>query len=202
MAPAMRTESLERTREPTRERILAAASRLFATAGYDATTVRDIARECEISDPAIYHHFGTKREILTALLVEPPLETLKLRSSDEPSVEALIDDLCELSRFWMEQGPLLRLLFRQALDDDGDTRAFSRQMEEAFQQRIMPPLELVYGEGAERIFRVVGSVMVGAHLDSLLSQVDLNDGPGWEAQIRRLLEAALPGRPASRRCAR
>jgi len=55
----------------TRERILAAAARLFSERGYAGTTVRDIAAELGIANPSIYYHFKSKGDLLVALLAEP-----------------------------------------------------------------------------------------------------------------------------------
>jgi AcrR family transcriptional regulator len=48
----------------TRDRIEAAAIRLFVEKGVDATTVRDIARAVELSEGALYRHFVSKEELV------------------------------------------------------------------------------------------------------------------------------------------
>src|SRR5690349_1916091 len=54
----------------TRERILEVARRLFTEHGYDGTSLRDIADELGFTKAALYYHFQSKEQILTAL-VEP-----------------------------------------------------------------------------------------------------------------------------------
>ena len=55
----------------TREAILAAARAGFAARGYDATSVRAVAREAGV-DPALVHHFfGTKEELFVAAMQLP-----------------------------------------------------------------------------------------------------------------------------------
>ncbi len=49
-------------------RIVAAALKLFASAGYNAVSVRDIAREVGIKDASIYSHFPSKDSILEAII--------------------------------------------------------------------------------------------------------------------------------------
>ena len=51
----------------THERIMLAASRLFAEHGYDATSVDTIASAAGIAAPSIYKHFPTKHAILLAV---------------------------------------------------------------------------------------------------------------------------------------
>ena len=55
----------------TREAILEAAKESFAASGYDATTIRGVAREAGV-DPALVHHFfGTKQELFAAAMELP-----------------------------------------------------------------------------------------------------------------------------------
>jgi len=51
-----------------RERLLAAAVRLFAAKGYAATSVRDILRAAEVTAPVLYYHFGNKEGLFLALV--------------------------------------------------------------------------------------------------------------------------------------
>ncbi|HKS90594.1 MAG TPA: helix-turn-helix domain-containing protein [Tepidiformaceae bacterium] len=48
-------------------RILAAAMELFGTQGFEATSIRQIAERCELTDAAVLYHFGSKRRILAAI---------------------------------------------------------------------------------------------------------------------------------------
>lgn len=48
----------------TRRQILKAASALFATKGYGATTIADIARESEVAVETVYAAFGSKLKLL------------------------------------------------------------------------------------------------------------------------------------------
>jgi AcrR family transcriptional regulator len=51
----------------TRDRIEAAATRLFVEKGVAETGVRDIARTVEISEGALYRHFASKEELVWRL---------------------------------------------------------------------------------------------------------------------------------------
>ncbi len=54
--------------EETRARILDAAVRKFALAGYDSASIDDICSEAGVSKGAFYHHFPSKQAIFLALM--------------------------------------------------------------------------------------------------------------------------------------
>jgi AcrR family transcriptional regulator len=55
-------------REETRERVLAAAGRVFARRGFDATSLEAIADEAGFSRGAVYYSFADKDELFLELL--------------------------------------------------------------------------------------------------------------------------------------
>jgi len=59
-----------RVEEQTRARILAVAAECFATHGYAATSLRDIARDVGVTVGAIYVHFPSKGRLLVAVYEE------------------------------------------------------------------------------------------------------------------------------------
>lgn len=56
----------------TRDAILAAARRGFATRGYNATSVRAIATAAGVDPALVIHYFGTKEALFTAAVGLPP----------------------------------------------------------------------------------------------------------------------------------
>lgn len=60
----------------TRERLLHAALRLFAMHSFAGTSLQMIADHLGVTKAAIYHHFKTRDDILTAV-VKPALEELR-----------------------------------------------------------------------------------------------------------------------------
>lgn len=65
----------EKTRKRTRDRleqrergILDAATRLFASNGYHATSTRSIAAAAGVSEGTVFHYFGSKNELMLAIL--------------------------------------------------------------------------------------------------------------------------------------
>jgi AcrR family transcriptional regulator len=55
-------------RQETRERVLAAAARVFAQRGFDATSLEAIADEAGFSRGAVYYNFADKEELFLELL--------------------------------------------------------------------------------------------------------------------------------------
>ena len=60
--------------EDTRERIVTAARELFADRGVEGATVAAIARQAGVAEPTVYAVFGSKREIMAALLARTEQE--------------------------------------------------------------------------------------------------------------------------------
>ena len=54
--------------DTSKGRIVFASLKLFASSGYHAVSVRDIAREVGIKDASIYSHFASKDEILETIV--------------------------------------------------------------------------------------------------------------------------------------
>ncbi|GHO99439.1 hypothetical protein KSF_094870 [Reticulibacter mediterranei] len=52
----------------TRERIIQAAYHVLAEHGYDATTIKAIAREAEVAPGLVHYYFANKDELLVEVL--------------------------------------------------------------------------------------------------------------------------------------
>ena len=70
----------QHARRDRREDILQASLHLFAEKGFHGTSMRDIAREADITEGLIYHYFESKRDLFRAIIGEysflPLLRTL------------------------------------------------------------------------------------------------------------------------------
>ena len=104
-----------------RERILEAATEVFAERGYDATSFGDIATAAGITRPVIYDHFKDK-EALHLLLLERERD----RILEQVKVELVADDTPEQRVFraldtffaYVETHPYAwRMLFRETAGD-------------------------------------------------------------------------------------
>jgi AcrR family transcriptional regulator len=76
----------------TRRRILDAAADLFISQGYGATSIRAIAQAAQVAPDTVYSTFGSKAQLLTALIdnrLAPGGESSIL---DRPQVQAMRDE--------------------------------------------------------------------------------------------------------------
>src|ERR687889_1031649 len=171
-------ESLWRALTPkalrTRERILEAALGLFAEKGYEATTMRDVAREAGASLGLAYRYFASKEEFALALymrLAEESEEWARQELQGGTIAERFeLAMVAKLDQVSPHRGPLAALLSR-SLDPDspisalgGGTAAVREKMGGVF-------LEVVRGASdapGERQARELGNVLYALHLAILL----------------------------------
>lgn len=108
----------------SKKRILQVATELFAERGYQAVTIRAIARRSGVQLSSLYHHFGDKR----ALYVQAHLQAFRdssrrlesaLRVGGGAQVR-LLSFATELCRVLAEPGPLFKLVSRHWLESDPD----------------------------------------------------------------------------------
>ena len=88
---AKKPDRNERRKALTRTKLLSAARHLFASQGFEHTTIRDIAAEADIALGGFYNYFPTKEDVLAALLEEALAEQLELLTLRQDQV----DDVAE-----------------------------------------------------------------------------------------------------------
>ena len=66
-----------------RRQLLARATELFATHGYDELSMAKLAREAGISKPLLYHYFPSKRDLFEAVLSQAAEEHLRRITTDD-----------------------------------------------------------------------------------------------------------------------
>jgi AcrR family transcriptional regulator len=67
----------ERT-EATTTQLLEAARRLFATDGYEATSLDDVVAAAGVTKGALYHHFASKRDLFRAVFEDKERELARV----------------------------------------------------------------------------------------------------------------------------
>ena len=158
----------------TRERILEAALALFAERGYEATTMRDVAREAGASLGLAYRYFAAKEEFALALYMrlaeeseEWAREGLAEGTIAERFERAMVAKLDQVSP---HRGPLAALLTR-ALDPNSPISALGEGTAAVREKMGGVFLEAVRGASdapGEKQARELGNVLYALHLAILL----------------------------------
>lgn len=117
-----------------RQAVLDSACRVFSVSSYRGATTAEIAREAGISEPILYRHFGSKRDLYLACLDQAWAE---LRELAEAAVAASPDTcLGAVADAFMAKRAKIRLidLWVQGLNEAGDdpviTKALRGQIRE------------------------------------------------------------------------
>jgi len=70
-----------------RQQLLDTAASMFAKRGYAGTTTSELAKEAGVTEPIIYRHFSSKRELFIALIDETGEQTIERWESALTSCE-------------------------------------------------------------------------------------------------------------------
>jgi len=101
-----------RMKAERRQRLVRAASRLFAERGFRAVSMEDLAAEAGVSGPAVYRHFASKEALLANLLIdvsEQLLEHGTRRSRIEDPLDAMISLIEFHTDFALRDRDLIRI---------------------------------------------------------------------------------------------
>lgn len=133
--------------------ILAVAVAAFNEYGYDATSIGMLAERLGLSKSAIYHHFGSKDEILDRAL-DSALSSLEAVVEDQPrdagggAAERLERVLRGAVHVLVDQLPAVTLLLRVRGNTEVERTALSRRR--TFDRRITALVSAAQDEGALR----------------------------------------------------
>lgn len=90
--PSVPEKRVRLSGEERRLSILRSAKRVFARSTYAGASTSELARECEVTEPMLYKHFGSKKglflavlETFSPLLLETLRESIARRSSGDIS---------------------------------------------------------------------------------------------------------------------
>jgi AcrR family transcriptional regulator len=111
------------TSQERREAIIDAAIKLFADKGFRGTTTRELAAAVRVSEPVLYQHFQTKRELYAAIIQrKAQASEQRMKEKLGPFFEAADDaaffaKLAEMIIDWYEEDPAyIRILLFSALE--------------------------------------------------------------------------------------
>ena len=140
----MKHVEMQQPPAPSRLRLLDAAEELFAEAGFNGVSVRQIVDRAAVNLGAIPYHFGTKENLFKEVLLRraKPLREERqrlmdelVRKSPEPSLEELLWVMLEPAfRTSRENDAFRRLLGRASMDPTPEVR---RLMVEIYNRDFM-----------------------------------------------------------------
>ncbi len=204
MSPSRRKSRAATPPEPdARERLIAAGYRVLAERGYEATTVKEVAREAGVNQGLVHYYFGSKDALLLAVTAEArrqhEAELQRLREElsperlatasfawgerllkDAPEEVRLRTELCALGLRNKELKPAVAELLRRSNEGIARTVARVRGGTDAQPE----PIDLQYAA-------IIRTCFDGLALQHLLDE-HFDPGPAF-ALMRRIILASLEG---------
>ena len=123
MAASRRPRKMRLPAAERRTAIVEAAIRLFADKGFQGTTTRELAKAAGVTEPVLYRHFATKKDLYTAIIESVCEMEQEARDSRLEAAERIGDDrafflrLGELILNWHRRhADIIRLLLYSGLD--------------------------------------------------------------------------------------
>ena len=150
----------------TKNKILDAAESLFADKGFNGTSLREITSQAEVNLAAVNYHFGSKKELIKAVMsrymneLSPRLELAltEVCEQESPSLievfSAFIDPLLSLNDFKNNgTSNFLQLLGRGYTDSQGFLRWFLTTQYPGVIDNFVTAVQKAYPElSAEEMF--------------------------------------------------
>jgi len=134
-----------------RERILAAATRLFATQGYASTTLEQIARELGVSKPFVYYYFRDKQALFETLSWPSTVEcftALDFAAGDpRRASEKVMEGLSRLIRATIAHQPAAFFPYREPQAYRPEYMAAVKKLAHHFYDTLCPLLEQARRDG-------------------------------------------------------
>lgn len=173
-----------------KNQILDAAARVFASKGFHAATIKDIARDAGIADGTIYNYFDNKTTLLFAIFermrdaLQPPAPVTNLQPDDvHGAIRAFVS--LPLLALRGDNFELFRVVMSEIMVNDELRAQYAQQVltptlsvaELAFQHWV--ELGLINTEQGRLIVRVLSGMVMGLMLQYVMDDDLLH--AHWEA---------------------
>ena len=176
-----------------RAAIVDAALHLFAEKGFRGTTTRELAARVGVSEPVLYEHFRTKRDLYAAIIDLKSHEELEFTATLSESAEKR-DDLAFFSQLgqtildWYRKDPAFsRLLLFSALEGHELKDIFFERKNDQFFAFVSRYIETRIAEGAFRpmhpMIATQGFLGMFAHYALMKTFFNCNPGDATNEEI-------------------
>lgn len=146
-----RQRAATQSTDAQRERILQAATDLFARQGYANTTMAQIVRALGVTKPFVYYYFRDKQEIFETLSWRPTVDcftSLDFADGDErPAVEKVKEGIERLIRATVTHHPCAFFPYREPQVYRPEYIAAQKKLAHHFYDRLFPLLEEARSDG-------------------------------------------------------
>jgi len=193
----------------TKDKILDAAEELFAVKGFNGTSLREITSQAEVNLAAVNYHFGSKKELIKAVMsrymneLAPKLEKalLSVYQQEQPSLNevfsAFVQPLLSLNLF-RENGTsnFLQLLGRGYTDSQGFLRWFLTTQYPNVISYFVQAVQKAYPELTPedmfwRLHFTMGTIVFTMSSSDALLDIAQNDF-NQKLEIEHLIEQVIP----------
>jgi AcrR family transcriptional regulator len=166
------------TRRSTEEKLLLAARRLFCQAGIHATGITRILEEAGVARQSLYTHYGSKENLLKAVLDTEAnmwfhwfdLDLPALKCSNKERILALFDLLGN----WFEKEDFFGCIFVNAVAEHEKDSGWVRDIAGTYRDQIIDRLgALVMESGARNpdiVIQKLGLIIEGAIITAMVTQ--------------------------------
>jgi AcrR family transcriptional regulator len=189
----------ERKKARTREALSAAALELFATQGFDATTIEDIADRCEVSPRTFFRYFPSKEAVLFADGEDRRsalIAALAAQPADVGPLDALRAAMLDLARTYRDDRQVL-VVRSQVLQDSVQLRAYKaehqRGWEEAVSDELARRARAVRRPLSRFELRLLSGVAVAALRAAVDTWLDDRRAPSLEVLVDRSFAGLAEG---------
>jgi AcrR family transcriptional regulator len=138
--------------EKTAARIMDAAELQFANRGFEAASLREIARQAGIKEPGLYNYFTGKEALYAAVLdraLTPMAEAMQIHMASEAGIRAYASLPAVMTDLLLEH-PHMASLFQQALQ--GDVESVGNQLIKSWLDRLFAQgMETMKSAGLEEV---------------------------------------------------
>ena len=182
----------ERKKNQTREDLIAAAARLFAEQGFEATTTEQIADAADVSQRTFFRHFPSKEAVLygdQAELEEAFAAAILARQADEPPLVAVAAALAAPTANLAAHGERTLLQARLAASSPA-VSAYSRAVvQRGLERAVIAALAQRMGVNPTKDPRP--EVIAGAAMSALRVALRRWAGGGGRGDLRKLVATSL-----------